>query len=161
MADPLTKSQTSNPTAEILPSTSRLIEPKGPCTGTQSPSSLLSRATQRAPKKKRNKKKEKTLNQKEAEGRKARTHREEEEGLSGKSLRRARASIPTGFWVSMELQNTVKEALNALYHHPDDAFRMQADRWLQDFQRTLDAWQVSISIAFWVFDFSCSIAESD
>ncbi|XP_022767952.1 transportin MOS14-like isoform X4 [Durio zibethinus] len=42
---------------------------------------------------------------------------------------------------SMELQNTVKEALNALYHHPDDAVRMQADRWLQDFQRTIDAWQ--------------------
>ncbi|RWR88742.1 transportin MOS14 isoform X1 [Cinnamomum micranthum f. kanehirae] len=44
---------------------------------------------------------------------------------------------------SLELQNTVKEALNALYHHPDDAIRMQADRWLQDFQRTIDAWQVS------------------
>ncbi|KAG6410313.1 hypothetical protein SASPL_128371 [Salvia splendens] len=43
----------------------------------------------------------------------------------------------------MELQNTVKEALNALYHHPDDAVRMQADRWLQDFQRTIDAWQSS------------------
>ncbi|GAV74387.1 Xpo1 domain-containing protein [Cephalotus follicularis] len=43
----------------------------------------------------------------------------------------------------MELQNTVKEALNALYHHPDDAVRLQADRWLQDFQRTLDAWQVA------------------
>lgn len=43
---------------------------------------------------------------------------------------------------SSELQNTVKEALNALYHHPDDAVRMQADRWLQDFQRTIDAWQV-------------------
>lgn len=43
---------------------------------------------------------------------------------------------------SMELQNTVKEALNALYHHPDDSVRMQADRWLQDFQRTIDAWQV-------------------
>ncbi|KAG5536761.1 hypothetical protein RHGRI_024256 [Rhododendron griersonianum] len=42
----------------------------------------------------------------------------------------------------MELQNTVKEALNALYHHPDDAVRMQADRWLQEFQRTIDAWQV-------------------
>ncbi|CAN0903227.1 Transportin MOS14 [Linum grandiflorum] len=43
----------------------------------------------------------------------------------------------------MELQNTVKEALNALYHHPDDAVRMEADRWLQSFQRTLDAWQVA------------------
>ncbi|CAI0549559.1 unnamed protein product [Linum tenue] len=41
----------------------------------------------------------------------------------------------------MELQNSVKEALNALYHHPDDAVRMEADRWLQSFQRTLDAWQ--------------------
>ncbi|CAI9767318.1 unnamed protein product [Fraxinus pennsylvanica] len=45
----------------------------------------------------------------------------------------------------MELQNTVKEALNALYRHPDDAVRMQADRWLQDFQRTIDAWQVRTS----------------
>ncbi|XP_042952544.1 transportin MOS14-like isoform X3 [Carya illinoinensis] len=43
----------------------------------------------------------------------------------------------------MELQNTVKEALNALYHHPDDTVRKQADRWLQDFQHTLDAWQVA------------------
>ncbi|KAG6754015.1 hypothetical protein POTOM_042023 [Populus tomentosa] len=43
----------------------------------------------------------------------------------------------------MELQNSVKEALNALYHHPDDAFRMEADRWLQNFQRTIDAWQVA------------------
>ncbi|CAJ2664447.1 unnamed protein product [Trifolium pratense] len=43
----------------------------------------------------------------------------------------------------MDLQNTVKEALNALYHHPDDTVRMQADRYLQDFQRTLDAWQVA------------------
>ncbi|WOL09630.1 transportin MOS14 [Canna indica] len=43
----------------------------------------------------------------------------------------------------MELQNTVKEALNALYHHPDDAVRARADNWLQDFQRTIDAWQVS------------------
>lgn len=46
------------------------------------------------------------------------------------------------FGGKMELQNTVKEALNALYHHPDDAVRMQADRWLQNFQRTIDAWQV-------------------
>ncbi|KAJ4972453.1 hypothetical protein NE237_005627 [Protea cynaroides] len=44
---------------------------------------------------------------------------------------------------SMELQETVKKALHALYHHPDDAIRMQADRWLQNFQRTFDAWQVA------------------
>lgn len=48
----------------------------------------------------------------------------------------------------MDLQNTVKEALNALYHHPDDAVRMQADRYLQDFQRTLDAWQVLSLIGY-------------
>lgn len=56
---------------------------------------------------------------------------------------------------SMELQNTVKEALNALYHHPDDSVRMQADRWLQDFQRTIDAWQVHISSLR--FSISCSV----
>jgi hypothetical protein len=37
---------------------------------------------------------------------------------------------------------TVKEALAALYHHPDDTIRTAADRWLQKFQHTLDAWQV-------------------
>lgn len=42
----------------------------------------------------------------------------------------------------MALENIVKEALNALYHHPDDAVRSQADQWLQEFQRTIDAWQV-------------------
>ncbi|KAK6924921.1 hypothetical protein RJ641_009247, partial [Dillenia turbinata] len=43
----------------------------------------------------------------------------------------------------MELQDTVKQALNALYHHEDDSVRIQADRWPQDFQRTIDAWQVA------------------
>ncbi|KAJ6817034.1 transportin MOS14 isoform X2 [Iris pallida] len=43
----------------------------------------------------------------------------------------------------MELQNTVKEALTALYHHPDDGVRARADRWLQDFQHSIDAWQVA------------------
>lgn len=47
------------------------------------------------------------------------------------------------FYTSMDLQNTVKEALNALYHHPDDTVRAQADRWLQDFQHSIDAWQVA------------------
>lgn len=43
----------------------------------------------------------------------------------------------------MDLQGTVKEALSALYHHPDDAVRARADRWLQEFQHTIDAWQVT------------------
>nr|CAD1836172.1 unnamed protein product [Ananas comosus var. bracteatus] len=46
----------------------------------------------------------------------------------------------------MDLQGTVKEALSALYHHPDDAVRARADRWLQEFQHTIDAWQVSDSL---------------
>jgi hypothetical protein len=57
----------------------------------------------------------------------------------------------------MDLQNTVKEALNALYHHPDDTVRMQADRYLQDFQRTLDAWQVLYSILSLLFRFMISV----
>lgn len=42
----------------------------------------------------------------------------------------------------MKLQTTFKEALNPLHHQPYDAVRMEADRWLQVFQRTIDAWQV-------------------
>ncbi|XP_050379254.1 transportin MOS14 [Argentina anserina] len=44
---------------------------------------------------------------------------------------------------AMEHQNLVKQALTALYHHPDDAVRMEADHFLQKFQKTLDAWQVA------------------
>lgn len=51
----------------------------------------------------------------------------------------------------MDLQNTVKNALNALYHHEDDAVRMQADLWLQEFQRTIDAWQVQIFLFLFIF----------
>uniref|UniRef100_A0A803R8I3 Transportin-3 n=1 Tax=Cannabis sativa TaxID=3483 RepID=A0A803R8I3_CANSA len=52
----------------------------------------------------------------------------------------------------MDLQSSVKQALNALYHHPDAAVRMEADRWLQDFQRTLDAWQVTCRLSpLWGF----------
>ena len=49
-----------------------------------------------------------------------------------------------GVVAAMEAQATatVKEALAALYHHPDDSIRTAADRWLQEFQHTLDAWQV-------------------
>ncbi|KVI06818.1 Nucleic acid-binding, OB-fold, partial [Cynara cardunculus var. scolymus] len=39
----------------------------------------------------------------------------------------------------LPLENIVKEALNTLYHHPDDVVRSQADQWLQNFQRTIDA----------------------
>ncbi|KAF2316021.1 hypothetical protein GH714_040816 [Hevea brasiliensis] len=43
----------------------------------------------------------------------------------------------------MDHQNAVKEALNALYHHPQDEVRSKADEYLQDIQRSIDAWQVA------------------
>lgn len=57
----------------------------------------------------------------------------------------------------MEHEKAVKEALNALYHHPDDTVRVQADRWLQNFQGTLDAWQASFLFFFEFFVSGCSI----
>lgn len=41
------------------------------------------------------------------------------------------------------MQNTLQEALKALYHHPDQQVRSRANDWLQEFQRTVEAWQVS------------------
>lgn len=38
------------------------------------------------------------------------------------------------------------EAVQALYHHPDPEIRKSADRWLEDFQYTMDAWQVTFSL---------------
>ncbi|KAF3340567.1 transportin-3 isoform X1 [Carex littledalei] len=46
----------------------------------------------------------------------------------------------------MDLQKMVINALAALYHGTNDALRAEADRWLQDFQHTLDAWQVADSL---------------
>lgn len=43
---------------------------------------------------------------------------------------------------AMDHQNAVKEALNALYHHPQDEVRSKADEYLQGIQRSIDAWQV-------------------
>ncbi|KAG5632642.1 hypothetical protein H5410_004359 [Solanum commersonii] len=39
---------------------------------------------------------------------------------------------------TMKLHNIVKKALNPLYLN---TVHIQADQWLQDFQRTIDAWQ--------------------
>ncbi|KAG6551513.1 hypothetical protein Mapa_006936 [Marchantia paleacea] len=38
------------------------------------------------------------------------------------------------------------EALQALYHHPDPAIRTAANQWLDQFQHTMEAWQVSDSV---------------
>ena len=55
-----------------------------------------------------------------------------------------------GVVAAMEAQATatVKDALAALYHHPDHSIRTAADRWLQEFQHTLDAWQVHVRACF-------------
>ncbi|CAM6095713.1 unnamed protein product [Calypogeia fissa] len=45
----------------------------------------------------------------------------------------------------MEGQNSralLLEAVQALYHHPDPEIQKSAIRWLEDFQYTMDAWQV-------------------
>ncbi|CAM6084292.1 unnamed protein product [Calypogeia fissa] len=50
---------------------------------------------------------------------------------------------------AMEGQNSralLLEAVQALYHHPDPETRKSANRWLEDFQYTMDAWQVSDSV---------------
>ncbi|GLJ36877.1 hypothetical protein SUGI_0745270 [Cryptomeria japonica] len=43
----------------------------------------------------------------------------------------------------MAYSQQVEAALRALYHHPDAPVRRDANKWLQDFQRSMDAWQVS------------------
>jgi transportin-3 len=37
---------------------------------------------------------------------------------------------------------TLLEALQALYHHPDPQIRNAANQWLEEFQTTMEAWQV-------------------
>jgi transportin-3 len=49
----------------------------------------------------------------------------------------------------MEVQNSralLLEAVQALYHHPDPEVRKNANRWLEDFQYTMEAWQVILTV---------------
>ncbi|KAG0561064.1 hypothetical protein KC19_9G034400 [Ceratodon purpureus] len=41
---------------------------------------------------------------------------------------------------------TLLEALQALYHHPDPSIRNAANQWLDEFQHTMEAWQISDSL---------------
>ncbi|KAK9830032.1 hypothetical protein WJX72_009312 [[Myrmecia] bisecta] len=43
-------------------------------------------------------------------------------------------------------QQQLLEAINALYHHPDEKVKKQANQWLEDWQQTLDAWSVSDAV---------------
>ncbi|KAJ7520942.1 hypothetical protein O6H91_19G031100 [Diphasiastrum complanatum] len=54
----------------------------------------------------------------------------------------------------MDSRATLLEALQALYHHPDPEIRLTANRWLENFQQTVDAWQVSDNL---LHDSSCSL----
>lgn len=40
-------------------------------------------------------------------------------------------------------RGTLLEAVQALYHHPDPSIRNAANQWLDEFQHTMEAWQVS------------------
>ncbi|XP_024544223.1 transportin MOS14 [Selaginella moellendorffii] len=46
----------------------------------------------------------------------------------------------------MGLRETLQEALQALYHHPDPEVHSNANRWLDDFQHGMDAWGLSDSL---------------
>ncbi|MCO5614511.1 hypothetical protein L7F22_068794 [Adiantum nelumboides] len=43
----------------------------------------------------------------------------------------------------METQATLLQALQALYHDPNADTRSAANQWLQEFQHSLEAWQIS------------------
>ncbi|KAH9299653.1 hypothetical protein KI387_031335, partial [Taxus chinensis] len=45
-----------------------------------------------------------------------------------------------------DIKTTLQDALRALYHHPDAPVRREANKWLQEFQRNIEAWQVSDSL---------------
>lgn len=45
-----------------------------------------------------------------------------------------------------DVKNTLQEALKALYHHPDQQVCSRANDWLQEFQRKVEAWEVSDSL---------------
>lgn len=152
-------------TAEILPSTPRLIEPKGPCSGTQSPSSLLSRAPQGAPKKKR---KNQSLCVKNEQGREkkreqSKTKHKQRDGLTGKVFAEARAAVSTAFWVkhgaSEYSERSPKRTVPSPRRCLSYAGRSMASR-LPAYSRCLAGIGFNHFLAFWVLDFTCSIGKS-
>jgi transportin-3 len=51
------------------------------------------------------------------------------------------------------------EALQALYHHPDPQIRTAANRWLDEFQHTMEAWQAWLPnpLLFLLMEFFISV----
>ena len=43
-------------------------------------------------------------------------------------------------------QQQLFEALQALYHHPDEKVKKQANEWLEAWQQAPEAWQVSSAV---------------
>lgn len=151
MVEPLTKSQTKDWTAEIVPSTPRLIEPKGPFPGTQSPSSLLSRVPQRAPKKEH-----KSLCPKEGRRESKRKQTQTEtKTINSQIPRRARAAISTGFWVKHGASEYSKRSPKRTVPSPRRclpyAGRSMASR-LPAHSRCLAGIGFCHFLAFWVLD---------
>ncbi len=46
----------------------------------------------------------------------------------------------------MSTRQTLLDAVHALYHHPDDSVKKQANAWLEAWQRSLDAWSTSDAV---------------
>ena len=46
----------------------------------------------------------------------------------------------------MSTRQTLLDAVQALYHHPDDNVKKQANAWLEAWQRSLDAWSTSDAV---------------
>ncbi len=38
------------------------------------------------------------------------------------------------------------QAIAALYHHPDDGVKKQADQWLEAWQQSVEAWSISDAV---------------
>ncbi len=46
----------------------------------------------------------------------------------------------------MMSRQTLLDAVQALYYHPDDAVKKQAGAWLEQWQRSLDAWSTADAV---------------
>ena len=52
--------------------------------------------------------------------------------------------------MAADTKSTLLQALQALYHHPDAETRNSASKWLEQFQDSQEAWQVSYSTSFYL-----------
>ena len=43
-------------------------------------------------------------------------------------------------------QQHLLEAINALYNHPDEKVKKQADAWLEEWQQSVEAWSIADAV---------------